>query len=422
MTYSAQSNIPFGTSALVTVANITNVTGGTYMVMGTSTTTTVNIGAPSSGTPSLPGTQSLSVATLTAGGSFLRVRAMPPATTFNAGNRVEIINHSTTAATYRADTFNISAGAYGATGVNYAQFVASGGTYTGTGITGTFIRQDTNNTTQPVVVLRHQRTDTTGPNDGDGTDFRLGVGGTTTTANIGRVDAVYRSSTLNEIGMSTSTDSFNTNTTRIFIGTADTTKIQCTPAATPSGSLVTVATFTQAGTTLATNALTLNTTAGPGLNSGAITYNRIYGQFHNGSTVTPAAANTAYAFALPNTDNNNIANVASTSHIIPGASGTYMLSVFIQITNSDSGQSHNSYTWVRKNGTDIANSMHDYNVPKAVAGQTTFQWLVTSSNTTDYFEIYYAVDNTAVTYPGAAATSFGPAAPSIIVQITPVGA
>jgi hypothetical protein len=242
VTYSAQSNIPFGLNAKVAVANITNVTDGTYMVMGTSGLTSVNIGAPSSGSPTLPGTQSLSLATVTAAGAFLRVRAMPPATTVNSGNRVELINHSTTAATYRADTFNISAGAYGATGVNYAQFVATGATVTGTGIAGTFIRTGSTGAQVPAALLRYSRTDQTGPQDSDGVDFRFSVGGTSTTSNFGRVDGVYKSSGLNEIGISVSTDSFATNTNRIYVGTRESTKINATPSG--GGSVSTIVTAT----------------------------------------------------------------------------------------------------------------------------------------------------------------------------------
>jgi hypothetical protein len=118
VTYSAQSKIPFGLNALITVANINNVTGGTYMAIATSTTTSVSIGALSSGIPALPGTQSLSLPTVTAMGAGLRVRAMPLATTANSGNRVELINHNTTTAKYRSDTFVIASAAYGTTGVD----------------------------------------------------------------------------------------------------------------------------------------------------------------------------------------------------------------------------------------------------------------------------------------------------------------
>jgi len=114
VTYSAQTNIPFGTNALITIANITGVTNGTYMAVGTSTTTSVLIGVDTAAV-SLPGTQSLSIATVTNCGTGFRVRAFPTATTMNAGNRLELIDHRASAATYRADTFTISGGAYGNT-------------------------------------------------------------------------------------------------------------------------------------------------------------------------------------------------------------------------------------------------------------------------------------------------------------------
>lgn len=81
----------------------------------------------------------------------------------------------------------------------------------------------------PAQQLRYSRTDQTGPQDNDGVDFRLGVGGTATNTNVGRVDAVYKSSGLNEIGLSVSADSFAADTDRIYIGTRESTKILATP-------------------------------------------------------------------------------------------------------------------------------------------------------------------------------------------------
>jgi len=117
VTYSAQTYIPFGLNAMVTISGFNNVTSGTYMCNGTSTTTSVNIGAPSSGVPTLSGSQSVSCPTVTNGGSGLRIRAMPANKPMNSGNRVEIINHNPEAAVYRADSFTFNAGGYGATGV-----------------------------------------------------------------------------------------------------------------------------------------------------------------------------------------------------------------------------------------------------------------------------------------------------------------
>jgi hypothetical protein len=116
--YTALSYLPFGLNAKITVTNIDGVTNGTYMATGVaSTTTSVSIGVS---TTTVPGTfgasPTLTCPTVTAMGSGLRIRAMPLATPANSSNRVEIVNHNATAATYKADTFTISGAAYGTTG------------------------------------------------------------------------------------------------------------------------------------------------------------------------------------------------------------------------------------------------------------------------------------------------------------------
>ena len=115
VTYSAQTYIPFGLNAFITIAGISGVTNGTYMAQGTSTTTQVLIGVA---TPT--GARTLTAATLTcptvtAAGAAFRVRGVPVATPLNSGNRFNFIDHSAAAATYRADTFTIAGGAYGGT-------------------------------------------------------------------------------------------------------------------------------------------------------------------------------------------------------------------------------------------------------------------------------------------------------------------
>jgi hypothetical protein len=276
VTYSAQTYLPFGLNAKVTIANFTNVTAGTYLTVGTSTTTSVNIGAPSTGAVSLPGTQSISCPTVTNAGTQFRVRAMPAGIPFNSGNRVDIITHSPSAAVYRADSFTFNAGAYGATG---------------TGVTG-------NN----------------------------------------------------------------------------------------------------------------------------IIYNRVYGQWQYDTTITPVAANTAYVFPIGTADLNNIATVASTSHILPGAAGQYNLQFSVQCNNSDNGADHEAFIWLRKNGVDVAGSTGRVFVTKGNATITGWNYLVSSANTTDYFELAYAVDNTSLTFPFYASNAFAPSTAALITTLTPVGA
>jgi hypothetical protein len=258
------------------VANITNVTSGTYMVMGTSTTTSVNIGAPSSGTPSLPGTQSVTTTSVSNGGVGFRVRAFPTATPLNSGNRVEIIDAKPSGTTLRADSFTFNTGAYGNTGV---------------GVVG-------NN----------------------------------------------------------------------------------------------------------------------------IVYNRVYGQWQYNTTITPAGANTAAVFPLGTPDFNNIATVGSTSRLIPGAAGIYNIQFSVQVANADNGSEHFAYIWLRKNGTDVTNSMGRVSIVKNGNIISAWNYLVNPANTTDYYEIGYAVDSTQVTFPTYAATAFGPSTAALITTITPVGA
>jgi len=215
---------------------------------------------------------------VTAGGTGMRVRLFNAATTYTAANRVSIIDHTTTTATYKAATFNIQPAASTS---NYAVFSTATGsinqdtftlknnaattTYATFNSTSAALNGDTvnlNNTagttniasftpsgstitaTGPIImartsavaaspsgqILRLSRTDVAGPTDGDGIDFRLSVGGTSTNSNFARFTGVYRSSGLNEIGMSVSTDSFSADSDQVYIATAESTKIQATPS------------------------------------------------------------------------------------------------------------------------------------------------------------------------------------------------
>ena len=276
--YTALTYIPFGLSAKITVSGINGVTNGTYMAGGTSTTTSVNIGV-STTSVSLGATPTLTCPSVTAGGAALRVRAMPATTVANSGNRVNIIDHSAAAATYRANSFTFNTGAYGNTGV---------------GVTG-------NN----------------------------------------------------------------------------------------------------------------------------IIYNRVYGQWQYDTTITPASANTAAVFPLGTLDLGNIATVGSTSRLIPGAAGAYNLQFSVQLNNSDNSSDHSALIWLRKNGTDVSGSTGRVFVTKGNATIAGWNYLVSSANTTDYWELAYSVDDTRLTFPFYAASASAPVAPStaaIITTITPVGA
>lgn len=187
--------------------------------------------------------------------------------------------------------------------------------------------------------------------------------------------------------------------------------------------------MTPAAATIRSNTITLNTGAygntGVGITGNNIIYNRVYGQFQYMSTVTPAAANTAYVFPLGTADFNNIVTVGSTSRLIPGAAGFYNLEFSVQCNNADNSNDHTAYVWLRKNGADVAGSMGRMTMTKATGGGLKvigWNYLINPANATDYYELAYAVDDTQVTFPAFASTAFGPSTAALITSLTPVGA
>ena len=153
-----------------------------------------------------------------------------------------------------------------------------------------------------------------------------------------------------------------------------------------------------------------------------INYARVYGQWQYNTTVTPAASNTAYVFPIGTADFNNIASVGSTSRIIPGAAGMYKLQFSVQVENSDNGTEHTAYIWWRKNGVDVPTSMGRITVPKAGATIAGWDNMISSANTTDYWELAYAVDDaTHISFPFYASTAFGPATATLFTTLVPIG-
>lgn len=158
---------------------------------------------------------------------------------------------------------------------------------------------------------------------------------------------------------------------------------------------------------------------------GKIDYNRVYGQWEQDGPVTPAAANTSYVFAPGNAIDTNIASIVSTSRITPGAAGKYNLQFSLQWLNGANSE-YRFYVWLRKNGVNVANSTGDVTCAKSASGVSGWNYIVSSANATDYFELAYQVESTDITFPYVA--TFGtapndvPACPALITTLTPIGA
>jgi hypothetical protein len=173
--------------------------------------------------------------------------------------------------------------------------------------------------------------------------------------------------------------------------------------------------------TLRSDTMSLQDSNNVNLIGSKVTYNRVYGQWQYDTTITPAAANTAYVFPLGTQDFGNIASVASTTHLIPGAAGMYKTQFSVQVNNADNGSEHTAFIWWRLNGVDVPGSMGRVTVPKG--GQTIAGWdnMIQSSNATDYWELAYAVDSTQLTFPSFASTAFGPSTACLFTTLIPVG-
>jgi len=205
-------------------------------------------------------------------------------------------------------------------------------------------------------------------------------------------------------------------------------RIRAFPLATPANlqNRLEIVDISPAAATFRSNSFTFNTGAygntGVGVTGNNINYNRVFGQFEYNTTITPAAINTAAVFPLGTAATNNIATVGSTSRLIAGAAGRYNLQFSVQVNNADTGQDHVAYIWLRKNGVDVVGSTGRVTVAKSVGTISGWNYLVTSANTTDYWEIAYAVEDLNITFPFYAATAFAPSTASVITTLTPVGA
>lgn len=143
-----------------------------------------------------------------------------------------------------------------------------------------------------------------------------------------------------------------------------------------------------------------------------------YGSFYDSTTQTAAVINTAYGITFNTTDLSNGVYVGSpTSRIYVDESSLYDIQFSAQFDNT-SGGDHLAWIWLRKNGTDVADSAGEIrlkgNNGELVASWNYFIELVEG----DYVEIMWSTDNTAVQITARPAVAPVPAIPSIILTVS----
>jgi len=145
-----------------------------------------------------------------------------------------------------------------------------------------------------------------------------------------------------------------------------------------------------------------------------------YGEFTNTTTIVPAAANTAYAMALPNTEIALGVSIASTSRIVMERAGLYQFITRVQFSATNANLK-SAWLWYRLNGTtDYTRS----SVISTLAQNGGYRTLSASEFFTleagDYIEIMWAVDDVGLNPTNVAATAFSPSSPTARVSVTQV--
>ena len=143
-----------------------------------------------------------------------------------------------------------------------------------------------------------------------------------------------------------------------------------------------------------------------------------YGSFSDSTTQTAAAINTAYAVTFNTTELSNGVYLGSpTSRIYVDTPNVYNVQFSAQIDLTSGGTSF-VWIWLRKNGTNIADSTGKIRIQgndsEVVSG---WNYLV-ELNAGDYIELMWEVDDTSVILLAETASAVHPAIPSVILTVS----
>ena len=143
-----------------------------------------------------------------------------------------------------------------------------------------------------------------------------------------------------------------------------------------------------------------------------------YGSFYDTTDQTAAAINTAYGMTFNTNDLSfGVTRGSPTSRIYVDRSNIYNIQFSAQFINTGGG-AHRVWIWLRKNGTDIAQSSTVIRIEGNNTENVAAWNFLLQMNAGDYFELMWEVDNTNVSLHADPATAVHPAIPSIILTVT----
>lgn len=128
--------------------------------------------------------------------------------------------------------------------------------------------------------------------------------------------------------------------------------------------------------------------------------NPAYGAFSN-TTDQLTTNNTATVTALNSTDASNSTSL-STNKVTINQTGTYNVQFSLQFVNTDS-QAHNTFVWLRKNGTDLVGTGSKYDVNSSHGSSDGYLIAVAnffvSITSGDYIELVWATSQARIISP-----------------------
>ena len=143
-----------------------------------------------------------------------------------------------------------------------------------------------------------------------------------------------------------------------------------------------------------------------------------YGSFYDTTTQTAAVINTAYAMTFNTTDISRGVYLGSpTSRVYVDTANVYNIQFSAQLDKTAGGTGI-VWIWLRKNGTDVANSASQVRLQGNDAELVAAWNFLLPMNAGDYFELMWEVDTTTVEITAFAATAVHPAIPSVILTVT----
>jgi hypothetical protein len=143
-----------------------------------------------------------------------------------------------------------------------------------------------------------------------------------------------------------------------------------------------------------------------------------YGSFYDTTDQTAAVINTAYAMTFNSTDLSQGVYLGSpTSRVYVDTHNVYNIQFSAQLVNT-AGGTHNTWIWLRKNGTNVANSATTLRLQGNNAEEVAAWNFLLDMNAGDYFELMWEVSDLAVSLLADPASAVHPAIPSIILTVT----